>query len=360
MTIALSHGGTTMYTSAYPSEEVLVGTREGIVTIQRNAGGSGWHVAQRALTDRHIHAIIAEPTSGTLFAGAHKGGLFASSDGGKTWVERNSGLNENDIYSLAAATVDGTTRIYAGTEPAHLFVSDDLGESWRELPALRSVPGTEKWSFPAPPHIGHLKHINFDPRDAKTVYASIEVGGLLRSNDAGETWTVIPGMYEDVHRTVINPAQPGRIYVTGGDGVYATSDAGASWEHWTTRESELGGYPDVLVFDQNDPNLMFIAAAQCSPGEWRKSHFAGARVSRSRDGGKTWEVLTGGLPDRLQASIEAMCLEQNGKSATILFATTAGEVYYSDDEGETWSIAVNGLAPITKGGHYHALTASPA
>src|SRR5712692_376734 len=98
--ITLSHGGTTIFTSETPSQEVLVGTREGIVTLQRNAGGAGWHVAQRALTDRHIHAIITEPESGTIFAGAHKGGLYASSDGGKTWSERGDGLTETDVYSL--------------------------------------------------------------------------------------------------------------------------------------------------------------------------------------------------------------------------------------------------------------------
>jgi photosystem II stability/assembly factor-like uncharacterized protein len=360
MAIALSHGGTTIFTSTSPSQEVLVGTREGIVTIQRNAGGSGWHVAQRSLTDRHISAIAFDPESGTIFAGAFKGGLFASTDGGKTWSECMDGLTEDDVYSLAVAKVDGRTRVYAGTEPAHLFVSEDLGQHWTELPALRSVPGSDTWSFPAPPHVGHLKHINFDPRDAQTMFASIEVGGLLKSSDGGRTWTDIPGMDSDVHRTVINPAQPERILTTGGDGIYATSDGGVTWEHWTARDAEIGGYPDLLVFDPKNPVTMYVAAAQHSPGEWRQSHFAGARVSRSRDGGRTWEVLRGGLPDRLQASIEAMALEANGATCTLLFATTSGEVYASDDSGETWTLAVRGLAPISKGGHYHALVPATA
>ena len=360
MAIALSHGGTTMFASTSPSQEVLVGTREGIVTIQRNAGGAGWHVAQRSLTDRHISAIAFEPDSGTMFAGAFKGGLFASTDGGKTWSERTEGLTENDVYSLAVATVDGRTLVYAGTEPAHLFVSEDLGRHWTELPTLRTVPGSDTWSFPAPPHVGHLKHINFDPRDARTIFASIEVGGLLKSTDGGQTWTDIPGMDSDVHRTVINPARPGRILTTGGDGIYATSDGGTSWEHWTTRDAEIGAYPDLLVFEPRNPDLMYVAAAQHGPGQWRQTHFAGARVSRSRDGGKTWEALQGGLPDRLQASIEAMALEANGASCTLLFATTSGEVYCSDDSGDTWTLAVRGLAPISKGGHYHELVPATA
>src|SRR5579875_3784073 len=137
MAIALAHGGDTIFSSGSQSQDVLVGTREGIVTIQRNAAGPGWHVAQRALTDRHISAIAFDPESGTVFAGAFKGGLFASTDGGRTWTERSEGLTENDIYSLAVAKVDGKTRVYAGSEPARLFVSDDLGGHWSELPALR-------------------------------------------------------------------------------------------------------------------------------------------------------------------------------------------------------------------------------
>lgn len=355
MAIALSHGGTTIYSSSTPSREVLVGTREGIVSIARDAAGGGWNVADRSLTDQHIHAIIIEPESGTIFAGASQGGIHASTDGGKTWERRDSGLTERDIYSLASARIDGWVRLFAGTEPAQLFVSDDLGRSWQERPALRSVPGHENWTFPGPPHIGHLKHINFDPRDTRTVFGSIEVGGLLKSSDGGETWTEIPGMYPDVHRTVINPRQPERIYVTGGDGLYVTSNGGESWEHWTGDDAEIGGYPDLLVFAPSQPELMFIAAAQCSPGEWRTSHFAGARISRSRDGGRTWEVLRNGLPDRLQASVEAMCLEEAGSTVSVFAATTAGEVFYSEDAGERWMVAVQGLAPISKGGHYRAL-----
>jgi len=355
LAITLSHGGTTINSSPSPSNEVLVGTREGVVRIVRDGAGSGWSVADRSLTDRHIHAIIIEPTTGTVFAGASGGGIHASNDGGRTWEERSRGLSERDVYSLASTVIDGQPRLFAGTEPAHLFTSDDLGRSWRELPALRSVPGNEKWSFPAPPHVGHLKHINFDPTNPRTMFGSIEVGGLLKSTDSGQTWTEIPGMYEDVHRTVINPKNPERIYVTGGDGVYVTSNGGKTWEHWTDRDSEIGGYPDLLVFVPSQPDRMFVAAAQCSPGEWRQSHFAGARISRSRDGGKTWEILGNGLPDRLQASVEAVALEESGSTVSLWAATTAGEVYYSGDAGDSWSIAVQGLAPITKGGHYRAL-----
>jgi photosystem II stability/assembly factor-like uncharacterized protein len=186
MAIGLSHGGTTIYSSPSRSNEVLVGTREGIAIIARE--GSAWQVAHRALTDRHVSAIIMEPESGLTIAGAFHGSVHVSADGGRTWEPRGNGLTQTNVYSLASTRVDGHARLYAGTEPAHLFVSDDLGLHWTEVPSLRSVPSVPKWSFPAPPHIGHVKHINFDPDNPTTIYASIEVGGLLKSTDAGQSW----------------------------------------------------------------------------------------------------------------------------------------------------------------------------
>ena len=162
MAITLSHGGPTMYRSPAPSQQVLVGTIQGVVCIERDSAGSRWRVAHRALTDKHIHALLVEPDSGTIFAGVNHGSIFASSDGGHTWEQRDHGLTEHDVYSLACTRLAEGPRIFAGTEPAHLFCSDDLGHHWQELPALRSVDMSH-WGFPAPPHIAHTKHINFHP-----------------------------------------------------------------------------------------------------------------------------------------------------------------------------------------------------
>jgi photosystem II stability/assembly factor-like uncharacterized protein len=172
MAITLSHGGPTIYSSPAPSQQVLVGTIQGVVCMQRDADGPGWHVAHRALTDKHIHALLIEPESGTIFAGLNHDTIFASSDGGYTWERRDHGLTQPDVYSLACSSMAGGTRIFAGTEPAHLFASDDLGRSWTEFPALRSVD-TSHWSFPAPPHIAHTKHITFHPHDPHTLFVGV-------------------------------------------------------------------------------------------------------------------------------------------------------------------------------------------
>jgi photosystem II stability/assembly factor-like uncharacterized protein len=355
MTIALSHGGPTIYSSSSRSKELLVGTTEGIVKLERN--GSGWKPTDRFLPTVHISCILIEPESGTTLATGYKdGSVWASTDGGRTWEPRNKGLTETNVYSLDAAKVDGKLRLYLGTEPAHLFVSDDLGKSWTELPGLREVPTVESWSFPGPPFIAHTKHLTFDPRDASTMYASIEVGGLLKSTDGGKTWSDMPGMYEDVHRLVINPENPSRMYVSGGDGLYVSSDGGDVWEHWTTRDHEIGGYPDQLVCHPRKPELMFVTSSQGNPNDWRTTHFAGSRISSSSDGGRTWEIQRNNLPDRMQAAIEAMCLEDWGESFSIFAGTTAGEVIASEDGGKTWQTIAADIKPVSKAGHYIPLT----
>src|SRR5678815_3746246 len=169
MAVGLSHGGTNVYSAGERSHQLWVATQDGLVLFERS--GNGWHESQRALRGQHICAIIFEKITGTIFAGAFFGSIHASSDGGKTWERRDNGMTIHDVYSLASTVVDGKVRVYAGTQPAHLFVSEDLGAHWRELPSMREVPTTSQWSFPAPPHVAHTKFITFDPRDPHTIYA---------------------------------------------------------------------------------------------------------------------------------------------------------------------------------------------
>src|ERR1044071_7472057 len=125
MAIGLSHGGTNVYSSTERSRKLWAATQDGLVLFER--GGGKWREAQRALRGQHISSIIFERTTGTMFAGAFFGSIHASADGGKTWERRDNGMPIHDVYSLASTVVDGKVRVYAGTQPAHLFLSEDLG-----------------------------------------------------------------------------------------------------------------------------------------------------------------------------------------------------------------------------------------
>jgi photosystem II stability/assembly factor-like uncharacterized protein len=354
MTLALSHGAETVYSSSTPSSRVLVGTVDGIAELERD--GDSWVLTRRTLEGNHIHAILFEEESGTWFTGVNKGGVYRSKDDAATWMACNNGLISTDIYSLASAKVDGKVRMFAGTEPVHLSFSDDLGETWAEMRSMQDVPNMDKWRFPAPPHTGHLKHICFAPDDVSTIFASVEQGGLYVSHDAGETFGEIEGPIDDVHRLVINPTHPELMYTTGGGGLSMSEDAGLTWNNMFGYESEMGGYPDQLVFKPSDPDYMLVSAGKKSPRSWATESNALSRISRSRDAGRTWEVLTAGLPDYMTHSIEAMALEEAGKITQVFAASTGGEVFWSDNAGDTWQVIITGLAPVSKGSHYRGMT----
>jgi photosystem II stability/assembly factor-like uncharacterized protein len=369
MAIGLSHGGSNIYSSTEQSRQLWVGTQDGIVLFER-ADGDDWRLSHRALGGLHISSIIFEPKSGLIFAGVFFGSVHASADGGKTWQRRDQGITMHDVYSLACTVVDGKVRLYAGTQPAHLFYSEDLGEHWTELPSLRSVPSTPTWSFPAPPHVAHTKFITFDPTDSNTIYACIEQGALLKSTDSGKSWVEINTVgyfrdkerpaesFYDVHKALVDPRDPKRIFVTGGAGFYVTFDGGGRWERWTSPDWAEDVYPDGFVLSLSDPDTLFVAAAEHNPATWRKSVFAGGRIYRSRDSGRNWQRLGGGLPGSLKHEFGALCLEDWKSGRSVFGATTGGEVYASDDSGERWSLIASGLAPISKKGHERLLAAS--
>jgi len=354
MSTCLSHGGRTIYKTTSPSHELFVATAEGVVCLRRSGDRSPWEVAHRSLEGKHVSALLLEPTRGLLFAGTHGDGIYASQDQGQSWQRKDRGMSSADIYSMNCVQAGGELRLYAGTEPAHLFVSTDLGENWKDIPAVRSVPGVDKWTFPAPPHVSHVKNISFDPSAPDTIYVSIEVGGGLKSTDGGKTFKVMNGFYEDVHRIVIPPQHPTHLYITGGDGIYFSPDGGEKWQHLTDRSARIA-YPDAFIPHPEKDGLMFTAGAISAPGTWRTTKTADSRIARSRDGGKSWEILKQGFPEHIRGNMEAMSMNIWPGGFNLFGGTTDGEVFYSQDEGENWSTIIHGLPPISKGGHYRNL-----
>jgi photosystem II stability/assembly factor-like uncharacterized protein len=373
MAIGLTHGGSNVYSSQGASNDLLVGTKHGVARLERSGPGASWRVADRALEDLHISSIAFEPESGTAFAGAFFDWVYASTDGGRSWERRSNGLTVNDVYSMAATRLNGRPRIFAGTQPAHLFYSDDLGASWNELPGVRSVPTVSDWTFPVAPHIAHTKFITFAPNDPTTIYACIEQGALLKSTDNGATWREINTVgffkdkdraaehFYDVHKALVDPRNPDRIYVTGGAGFYVTPDGGAHWEKWMAPDWAPDVYPDGFVMRPSQPDTMFVSAAEHNPSRWCDAGhpgFAGGRIFRTRDGGDSWDRLAGGLPEGMRHEFGALCLEDWGDGFAVYAATTGGEVYGSEDGGDHWTLIADGLAAVSKKGHERLVTAA--
>jgi photosystem II stability/assembly factor-like uncharacterized protein len=212
-----------------------------------------------------------------------------------------------------------------------------------------------------PPNVPHVKTIAFDPRDPNILLAGVEQGGLFRSQDGGESWFELDSyytpqdeVYKDMHQVTRRPNHPNEIFMTSGNGFYASKDDGSSWTHLTDRHFRIG-YPDKLIFSPHDDGLMFMCGAVANPGTWRVNHFAHPSVMASRDLGKTWEPMTRGLPEDMVPSIEAMSIYSTRSAQELFAGTTAGEVYYSSDGAESWRRICDGLGPVSKSTHFRLL-----
>jgi photosystem II stability/assembly factor-like uncharacterized protein len=358
MFVCLSPGGQSLTTGESQLNKLLVGTTEGIFSFQKN--GASWSKQETMVPGKHFSSIIFEPATQSLFGGTYSNEIYFSADLGKTWERRDSGIGEKEIYSLASQIVNGKARVYAGTQPAHLYYSDDLGKSWTELPNLRNVPGVEKWTFPGEPHLAHAKSITFHPTDPNIIHVAVEVGGFLRTTDGGKTWSTLDNINPDAHRVLIPANDPTKLYGTAPTtncgpetvaGFCVSSDGGASWKNMTPRDFRIG-YVDPFFVHPKDPNLLFVAGAKTGPGTWRKLHTADARVARSRDGGKTWDILASGLPEHIRANIEGMAMDAWNGGYAIFAGTTDGDVFYSEDEGEHWQTIIKSIGAVSKSHHY--------
>jgi photosystem II stability/assembly factor-like uncharacterized protein len=350
--VLLSSSGDHIQRAARPAETLVAGTADGVFVLRRSAAGE-WVLAQRALQGCALSALT-RLESGALIAGAHGQGVARSDDGGENWRWINKGLTQFDIWSVRAGKLNGRERLYAGAMPAHLFVSDDGGESWRDLPALRAVAGAEHWFFPPPPHLGHVKDIVVD---ATRLLVGIEVGALLISEDEGESFTALPVDADprevDVHRILVHPARPDRIVISNGlAGTMASEDRGRTW----VRGLNPPGidYPDPLVLHPDDPDLMFMAGAVGWPPHWYKLGRARPKIARSRDGGRSWQRLLGGLPDGQRAIFGGLTLEAFDGGFALYAADSDGQLFESRDGGDRWQIIAE-IGPVAKGDFHKAL-----
>jgi hypothetical protein len=302
---------------------LLAATSDGVARI---AGSGDAFSVETVLDGGRGQCIAADPNDAQrVFVGSHGRGLWRSADGGASFEDAR--LPQDDLFSVAVSPADGT--VYAGCEPSMLFRSRDGGTTWEELSSMREIPSAPTWSFPPRPWTSHVRWIAPSPHDADRLLVGIELGGVMLSEDGGETWKDHrPGAQPDCHALAWHPEVEGRAYEAAGGGAAWSSDGGETWR--AADDGRDRHYTWALAVDPDDPERWYVSASP-GPMQAHGSRSAEAHIYRWQGDGP-WERLTGGLPDPLESMPYAVATVDGALFA----ALSDGQTYRSDDRGESW------------------------
>ncbi len=265
--------------------ELFLATKNGVLRAH-NADGS-WQTEKRGLDGRIVTSIIAR--EGVILAGTTDG-IYRSDDCGETWYEQSYGLSERHVRWLGFHP-DISDCEFAGTEPAALFVSHDGGENWEERPEVAELRDQFGWWLPYSPEAGCVRGF---ASHGQHLFAAVEVGGLLCSDDGGDSWQLADGsdgrpqfgqpavnlIHPDVHSIEVHPSSHNLLYAPTGGGFYRSHNGGVSWQG-----VYLNCYVRAVWVNPENSEEMVLGPAENASGK-------NGRIEHSIDGGQTWQRLT--------------------------------------------------------------------
>lgn len=356
------------------ANDLLVGTRKGLLTYGLKAGT--WQLADTAFLGEPVSAVLSDPRDGTLYVAlnlGHFGVKFhRSDDRGKSWTElpapafapAGKGEDVADapsvslVWTVVPGGPDRPGELWAGTIPGGLFRSSDRGESWALVESLWKHPSREKWLGGGYDDPG-IHSICIDPRDSRNIVLGVSTGGVWRSDDAGDSWTIATGMrnaymppgqeydpiFQDAHRLSACAADPDTIWCQHHNGIFRSTDGARSFTEITTAKPSVFGF--AVAAHPADPDTAWFVPAvkdECRIPVDRK-----LVVSRTRDGGQTFEILSSGLPDVESFDLvyrHGFCLDPD--AGRFAMGSTTGNLWIGDDYGDTWLPVANHLPPIAQ------------
>jgi photosystem II stability/assembly factor-like uncharacterized protein len=237
-------------------------------------GGQSWMRAgidQGMHSDAIVRCLSTDPDRPeSMLAGSDKG-IYHSTDAGRSWKLLDTPLSGYSVWNIAVDPQNPET-VYAGTgtpTPAALFRSENRGQSWQRLP-VRVAETCPNVGIP------RFTGLAIDPHDHSSLWAGIEVDGVRRSSDGGQTWSSVNGTINnpDVHSVAVIPGPPKTVIVVVNNGTFTSVDNGETWE-----DLPLPVEPNSAIWALGthpaDPQLVF----------------AGSRYGylyRSDDGGDSW------------------------------------------------------------------------
>jgi photosystem II stability/assembly factor-like uncharacterized protein len=270
----------------------------------------------------HVRALAVHPRDPrTLYLGSEQG-LFRSTDGAGRWQRVESPLNGLQTWSILMLP-DNPDVILVGTCPARLFRSPDAGRTWTE-PAVRMVQEC--------PRILHTRVTTLaaDPTDPATVWAGVEIDGLYRSRDRGQTWQPVGSglSSRDIHALALFPAdsRPGRMLAATNNDLNLSVDGGETWQPLEVGRALPWSYCRALAQPIGKPEVVLLGCGDFPPG-------SEGLVARSTDRGGHWQAAR--MPGRANSTMWNFAA--HAADPDLLYASSvSGEVYRSTDGGASW------------------------
>lgn len=304
----------------------------GIAVLQQQQ--EQW-IPQLALNGKDCQCLAVDPhRPERVYCGTFQAGLWQSNDAGANWQPVAAALPHPSVMSVAVSPIQeagGYGYLWAGTEPSAVFRSGDGGESWYECSALQELPSRHTWSFPPRPWTHHVRWIEPDPNSLGRIFVGIELGGVMRSLDNGETWEDRkPNSQHDCHTLRTHRHAPGVIREAAGGGFAESHDGGESWRRHDEglRHTYLWG----LAADPGAPDTLVVSASPSARAAHDDAHAEALLHRRQGDG--PWQPVQSGLP--APAGTRAYSLASHASEPGVFYAVTRQEIYRSEDGGLHW------------------------
>ena len=349
---------------------LLVGTTKGVFLLRSSAQRARWDVAGPYFHGQATYALAYDSREGrhrlwaSTFSMLWGAFLRSSDDYGRTWTNpqeapirfpADSGATLKNIWQICLGRPEEPNVIYCGVEPAALYESRDDGETWSLVRGLFDHPHRPRWM----PGLGGLAlhTILLDSQNPERMYVAISAGGVYATEDGGRTWQArnrgirvvhMPEKYPEfgqcVHKIVMHPSRPERLFLQNHWGLYRSDNQGESWQDIAHGVPSDFGF--AMVVHPHNPDCVYILPIESD--EFRCTPEGRLRVYRTRNAGESWEPLTRGLPQKgayetvLRDAMTADSLDPVG----IYFGTRSGQLYGSADEGKTWKKILEGLPPV--------------
>jgi hypothetical protein len=310
----------------------------GTTLVHAENMNGGWKV-RTVLQGRQVNCLASDQQNPERVYAGTGDGVLVSVDAGQTWEE--AGLKGIPVKSLAASPHTSGV-VYAGAKPVSLYNSQDGGKTWEEYDGLRKA---RKWWWfsPAEPPDwrAYVIALTVSPTDPDVIMAGVELGGILRSEDGGKSWSKhLRGAILDCHSLKFHPANSRWVYQGGGGGAALSLDGGITW-----RKPKIGlkkKYGWMVAADPVRPEVWYFSASgmpNLLRGEFvPPAHVDGkanASIYRSV-GGAAWEPLSGGLPEPLDYMPYALIPDLNAPGH-LYTGLSNGDVWHAENYGDSWS-----------------------